>query len=492
MKKKLARICGALLGLLVLLLVVLLLNSLRFRSRQVQAPPPTPGLEARVEALLPEAARRLSQAVQVPTVSYQEPERFDAAQFAALRDLLRRSFPRVHQQLQVEPVAGHSLLYTWPGADPALRPVVLLAHMDVVPIEPGTESAWSQPPFSGAVRDGFVWGRGTLDDKGPLLAILEAAELLLGQGHRPPRTVYLAFGHDEELAGTGAAAVARLLHERGVRPEWVLDEGLAITRGILPGLRAPVALIGIAEKGYLTVELSVALEGGHSSMPPRESAIGVLSRALSRLEQHQLPAEISGPAQELFQYVGPEMPFRMRAVFANLWLLRPLVVRIFLGQPATAALVRTTTALTQISGGVKENVLASSARGVINFRIRPGDTVAGVLDHVRRTVADPRVHVRPLGPGREPVPPAPTAAPGFQLLLRALRQVAPDFLAAPSLMLGATDSRHYRELTENIYRFVPIVLTSEDLGRLHGTNERIALTDYARCIRFYAELLKQL
>ncbi|MCS6912988.1 MAG: M20 family peptidase [Myxococcales bacterium] len=479
------RIGAGLLVALALLVLILVGNTLRKGSRQ-ERPEPAEPIPLDAEA----AARRLGQAVQFRTISYQDPGRLDPEAFVGLREFLVRAFPRVHAELQREVIDGHSLLYTWAGHNAALPPLVLMAHMDVVPVDPDSEARWTVPPFAGTVRDGFIWGRGTLDDKGGLLAILEAVDLLLRQGHRPRRTVYLAFGHDEEQLGTGARAMAQLVGSRGPRPAFVLDEGLAITEGIMPGMSRPVAVVGMAEKGYATVELIARAEGGHSSMPPTQTAVGILAQALVRLEAHPMPAEVSGLTQEMFEYVGPEMAFPFRLVFANLWLLRPLVRRILLAKPSTAALIRTTTAPTQLAGSEKENVLPTSARAVVNFRIRPGDTVQDVLNHVRRVVDDARVEVRLLRPGIEPVRPSPTEAPAFRLVQRAVRQVLPEAVVAPSLMVGATDSRAYTGLTEHIYRFRPVRYRPPDLARPHGVDERVSIDDHARCIRFFVQLLR--
>lgn len=470
---------------LAVLVAVMLVSTLRFQSRQVKPEAP-PALEVDAAA----AAARLGQAVRWKTVSHQEAGKDDATQLAGLHGFLQGAFPTVHARLQREVVAERSLVYTWKGSDPSLKPLVLMGHMDVVPVEPGTEGKWTVPPFSGEIRDGYVWGRGTLDDKGGVLALLEATEALLKAGHQPKRTIYLAFGHDEETLGTGAGAIVKLLGDRGVRPELVLDEGMVITQGMMPGVAGPVALVGTAEKGYVSLELVARGTGGHSSMPPAQTAVGILAQALVRLEQRPMPAAVSGLARQMFEFVGPEMAFPLRLVFANLWLTSPLVERILLGAPSTAALIRTTTAPTQLEGSVKENVLAQTARAVVNFRIKPGDTSSSVLYYVQHVIADPRVEVRPLRPGNDPVRPAPVDAPAFALMQRAIRQVAPEAVVAPALMLGATDGRQWAKLAENIYRFRPVRYVAEDLPRLHGTNERVSVEDHARCIRFDAALIR--
>src|SRR6185436_9509798 len=317
------------------------------------------------------------------------------SQLVALRELLARSFPRVHAQLQHELVGEHSLVFTWPGRRPDLPPVLLMGHQDVVPVE--DERAWTKPPFAGLVEGGFIWGRGTLDDKQAVLGILEACEALLGEGFTPARTVYLAFGHDEEASGLrGARRIAERFAARGTRFAFVLDEGGFYTEGTRPGLTVPAALIGTAEKGYLSLELSAEGEPGHSSRPPQEMAIGILARALERLQAQPFPARLEGAPRDMLVTLAPRLPFGQRVALANLWLVSPVVTHGLTGEPSSAAMVRTTTALTIVEGGHKENVLPGRARAVVNFRLLPGDTTAGTIAHVRGIVDDERVKLRPV------------------------------------------------------------------------------------------------
>ncbi len=477
----------AILGLvLAVLVVVLVLRTATVKSRQIRAEPVNDlAIDSRA------AAERLAGAIRFPTVSHEDGKSVETAAFRSLHEHLRRSFPRVHAALTRESVADYSLLYTWKGRNPGLAPILLMSHQDVVPVEPGTEQSWTHPAFSGLIDGGFIWGRGTLDDKVGVLAILEAAETLLARGFQPRRTVYFAFGHDEEVGGVrGAAAIASLLERRGVRPELILDEGGIIAEGMVPGVTRPVALISTAEKGYVSVELIAESAGGHSSMPPRHGAIGKLAAAIESLEDHPMPARIDGATQRSFEYLAPEMPFVPRLVLANLWLFDPLAKRQFASDPPGNARIRTTTAATIFTAGVKENVLPHRARAVVNFRILPGDTVADVLRHVRETVG-PGIRVSPTGVARgEPSPESDTGAPGFALLQRTLAQTFPGAVVSPNLLSGGTDTKHYVRLSRNIYRFLPIRMQEEDLGRLHGTNERVGVENYGEAVRFYAQLLR--
>jgi carboxypeptidase PM20D1 len=392
--------------------------------------------------------------------------------------------------LERETVATYSLLYTWRGTDPSLKPILLAAHLDVVPVELGTEPAWDEAPFGGRVVDGFVWGRGSLDNKSALLGVMEAVEMLVGEGFRPARTVYLAFGHDEEVGGMqGARAIATLLDARGVVLQMVVDEGGIIADGLVADVARPVALVGVAEKGFVSVALGTRAAGGHSSLPPRESAIGTLSAAIARLEASPMPARLEGPARQLLERLGPALPFPRRAALANLWATAPLVVRNLERSPTTNALVRTTTAVTIFEAGTKDNVLPSHARAVVNFRVLPGDTVADVLEHVRRVIDNPSVEIETVGALSEPSAVSATDSESYRILERTIREIVPDAIVAPYLVSVATDSRHYAGLAGNLFRFLPMRLKPLDIERVHGTNERVAVRDYERAIRLYRQLI---
>jgi carboxypeptidase PM20D1 len=475
-----------LLGTAVVLLAgLILVRTARYGSEQS-------AVERAPDIAIPEgAAERLAGAVRIPTISHEDPAAFDADAFRALHAYLQTAFPRVHSQFKRETVSAHSLLYTWRGSDPSLKPILLAGHLDVVPVEPGTEAKWQQEPFGGRIAGGFIWGRGAIDNKSTVVGTLEAVEMLLGEGFRPARTVYLAYGHDEEVGGTrGAQGIAALLKSRGVGLEMVLDEGGVIGEGILPGVSAPVALVGIAEKGFVSIELSARTAGGHSSLPPPQSAIGILGAAIARLEKTPMPARLEGPTRQLFERIGPELPFARRAVFANLWLTRPLVIHKLESSPTTNAMVRTTTAATVFHAGTKDNVLPSYARAVINFRILPGDSIAGVVEHVRRVIADSRVKVKIVGAfSAEPSAVSSSESESFRRLERTIRSIAPDAIVAPYLVVVVTDARYYSGLSRNVFRFLPLRLAARDLARMHGTDERIAVPHYEDAIRTYRRLI---
>lgn len=490
MLKKLAL---GLLGLILLLLAVLLINTARKGSRQLDVAPlaAVPVDEAAV-------AERLGEAVRLRTISARDDAALNADQFKAMHALIEKRFPKLHAVLTREVVGDLSLLYTWKGSKPEAKPIMVTAHMDVVPIAPGTEKDWTQEPFSGVVKDGFIWGRGAWDDKGNLMSQLEAVEMLVASGYQPERTVYLAFGADEEVLGQrGAAKIAALLKERKVQLDFIIDEGLLVTDGIMPGLSKPAALIGVAEKGYLSVVLKMSATPGHSSMPPAKgtSAIAMMSAALKRIDDEQLPGGIRGVAGEMFDTIAPEMSGLQRVALSNLWLFGPMVQKQLEAGAATNAMLRTTTSLTIVNAGNKENVLPGRAEATVNFRLLPGDTKEMVVDRmkgqVQQAIGNDKFELYALPGAVDASKVAPTNSAQYALLNRTVREVFPDALVAPGLMLGATDSINYGDISDHIFKFSPVRAKSEDLPRFHGTNERISTSNYAEAIRFYHRLISE-
>ena len=478
-----------LLGLLiVILLVVLLVNTLRLPNHQLGAVPPAPAL-----TLPPDSATaHLAGALRLATVSRTRYADTDTVPFDQLAAYLTRTFPRVQQRLKVQAVNHYGRLYEWPGTDPALKPLLLLAHQDVVPVLPGTEGQWVRPPFAGQQAGGYLYGRGTLDDKVNLLGELEAVEYLLGQGYQPRRTVLLAFGHDEETQGQrGAGALAALLQRRYPQLAMVLDEGGLIKADGVAGLNRPLALVGISEKGYLTLEISAVGAGGHSSMPPAYTSVGRVARAVARLEAAPFPAHLDRGVGGLLRYLAPAVPFGKRVVFANQWLFGPLIEKSLAATPSGDASLRTTTAPTIMRGGDKDNVLPAEATATVNFRLLPGDSVRAVLRRVRQVIGDSLVRVRVLGQGREAAPVSGTDNAAFAALHRTIKSVFPEVLVAPYVTIAATDARTYARLCpQATYRFAPTVLTPEAIESIHGTNERISPAAYQQAIRFYAALIR--
>jgi carboxypeptidase PM20D1 len=484
----LKRILLALLILVLMVAAVVVVRGFIAPSRQMAVEPAAP-----MKLDETGATERLAKSIPFQTISHQDPAKMDAPVFEAFRAYLEQSFPQVHAKLQRELINGHSLLYTWQGSDAALKPAVFLGHYDVVPIDEGSEGDWTQPAFEGIVADGYIWGRGAIDDKSTVVGLLEAAEALVADDFQPKRTIMLAFGHDEEVGGPhGAANIAAALKEREIEAWFTLDEGSGIVEGIVPGIKGPIALISLGEKGYVTLELTVESSGGHSSQPPPQTTLGIISRAIVALEENQMPARLEGPLLNMLDHAGPEMDLPFRIIMTNLWLFKPLLKMVLESQPATNAAIRTTTAPTILRAGTKDNVLPARATAAVNFRILPGDTVEDVLAHAKQVIDDERVTVAILD-AHEAINPSPVAeqdTDAYRAIERAVREVMTDVPVAPSLTLAGTDTKHFYEVAENNYRLQPLVFTNEDLAGIHGTNERVGVENYLRAIRIWAQIMR--
>jgi carboxypeptidase PM20D1 len=466
---------------ILLLIATITFNTLRLHPEPLGAALPAPRIDNA-------SVQRLAAAIRIPTIST-EAGPPSGPVLEAFHAHLAASYPRVHAQLRLERVAGHSLLFTWPGADPNAPALLLAAHQDVVPIEAGSERKWMHPPFAGAVANGFVWGRGTIDDKMSLVAILEATERMLARGVRPRQTVYLAFGHDEERGGNGARTMAALVKSRGAKIGLALDEGYAVLDGVLARVSAPVAVVGMAEKGYVSVELIASGAGGHSSLPTPDNAAARIARAVDRLHSDPFPGKLQGLTADMLTAIGPYMDWPMRAAIANRWLAGGLIEREMLANPRTAAALRTTTAPTIIQAGTKDNVLPQSARAVVNHRILPGDTIAGVVARDRAVIGDRQVVARAVPGGHDPSRPASTSGAEFRRLAQVIRVTYPHVPIAPGLVLGATDGRFYESVARATLRFTPMTMRPADLARFHGNDERVSIEDYMRAIGFYERLI---
>ena len=480
--RSLSIIVGGVLGLL------LLVGGVRAWLLESRQPAPT---ETRAIDVAADAATHLSEALQFKTVTKRDPAKLDSAAYDSLYAYLERAFPRVHRTLDTAHVNDLSRHYTWPGTDTTAAPVVLMAHVDVVPVEPGTRAEWTHPPFSGALADGHVWGRGALDDKAGAVAILEALSTMIRNGERPARTVHVAIGHDEEVGGpNGARVMAERITGDGTSPAIVLDEGGAVTRGALPGLTRPLAVVGIAEKGYLSVELTATAPGGHSSVPPDSTSIERLNAALSRLLDNPLPARLDGVMGRTLAFVAPEMPLHLRVALANQWLTAPALEWALSREPATEAAIKTVQVPTRLDAGVKDNVIPSAATATVNYRILPSHSVDGVLAHIRETTAGLGITVD-TGQVSPPTPVSSVDGPAFRMVQRTLREVTSDrVVVAPNHVPGATDSRNNPDATPHVYRIRPYTLTPARRGLIHGTNERIPVADYRTLVRFYVQALR--
>ncbi|MEL6661536.1 MAG: M20 family peptidase [Pseudomonadota bacterium] len=482
-------------GLLAVVIAVIVVRTLNYggevNAREVELPS-VPDISAEA------AAAHLSEALQFKTITVApgDPRPGSEGPWLDLHRWLEDTYPAAYAAMTLEKVADYTLLYTWQGSDPDLAPLLLMAHQDVVPVNIGTESDWTAPPFAGDIVDGYIYGRGTIDDKGAMVALMEAADALARSGFAPRRTVYFLFGHDEEVSGSGAAAGVELLKSRGVSPIMALDEGFMIVDPS-PLTGAPMGFIGVAEKGYVTLSVTASAEGGHSSSPPRDSAPVRLSRALIALDENQMPADFSAsPIKELFEASAPDMPFLQRMALANMWLFGGMVESQMAAMPTANAMIRTTTAPTMLVGSAKENVLAQRATAVVNFRIHPNDTEEDIIAHVENVTSDiegisvemGRSGIR--GTGASPV--SSTDNLPYGVLAAVARDAGDGAPVAPGLVLGATDGRYATAITDSVYRFTPAVMSPADLSGFHGTNERISVENMGRMARGYAKIITAL
>lgn len=430
--------------------------------------------------------------LRVPTMSRNAVEETEWVEFDRFVGMLPELYPALHGVLDRE-LHGHSVLYRWrglagPGED---SPTVLMAHYDVVP---ATDDGWRHPPFGADVTgEGdarVLWSRGTLDDKGALVAILEAVEALVIDGFTPANDVYLSFGHDEETVGSGAQAIVAALKERGVRPALVVDEGGAVVEGIFPGVTKPIAVVGVSEKGITSVRLTVEQNGGHASTPPKLTATVRLARAITRLDAKPFPARLTETNLQMVETLGAHATGPLRAVFTRARVLKPALVAV-LGRVSdeTRAIVRTTTAVTQLRGSLAANALPETAEAIVNVRIAVGSSVAETLAHIRKAVRDPLVEVEAVD-ASEPSPVSPTSGPGWEAVVGSISAVHPGAVVTPYVMLGASDSRHFTAISDAVYRFTPFEMSGEERGTLHARNERIHVRTWLRGIAFYATLLR--
>jgi carboxypeptidase PM20D1 len=444
----------------------------------------TPHMAIDVDA----AARHLGQAVRFQTISHQNASDNDWSQWDAQRAWLATTYPAFHAAAKLELPAGRTLLFTWAGSDPSLAPIILMAHQDVVPISPGTEKDWRHPPFSGEIAEGAVWGRGSIDDKASLIGIMEAVEALARAGFHPKRTIYIVSGHNEEVKGDGAQAAAELLKSRGVHADWVLDEGGTIeTDEIITG--RPIAKIGIAEKGYANIRITATGAGGHSSRPPKETAVTTLARGVIAVAEHPFKLHVGGVIRSELEALAPYAPWSMRMKIANLWLMERFLANELAATPTGAAMLHTTIAPTMLQGSPKANVLPQVATALVNFRIDPESNTAETMSHVKDAVGNLPVTLA-FEDAFEPIRASSTTSDGW----KAIAALAHDMSGAPvvpELMLASTDSSRFPEVARDIYRFVPEEIRNEDMRTmLHGTNEHTTLANLKRIIDFYERLIQ--
>ena len=439
--------------------------------------------------------KNLSDAIKIPTIANRDESLVDWAPFDEFHAMLEKAYPLMHEKLDKQIISTRSLLYHWKSEHPEKEPIALLSHQDVVPVTPGTEDDWKYPAYSGEIAEGFLWGRGAIDMKNHLIGVCEAVETLLEEGYVPERDVYICFGHNEEVMAEGeicgADCMMRWFKERGIKLDSVLDEGGAILEAKVDKvIDGHLAGVGIAEKGHVDFEISVNAKGGHSSQPPKHSALGELSRIVCKLENNQFKAELTPQLYSLFNEIGKNTTYPVRCVMSNLPVLKPLITKICSEIPPVASMMRTTTAVTMANGSPAPNVLPQKATVNVNFRIMPGQTIEDVEAHIRK-IAGPKAEIKMVS-GKNPSKISPTDSRAFNAIREICKEMDPKAIVAPYLVMGGTDARNYEDVCDNIYRNSPFLMDTALLLTCHGTNERIPLTSLKDGVVFFKKYIREL
>lgn len=468
--------------------IILLILTIFILTRTFIFTKPVPHTKAYKLPLLNEAtANHLSKAIQIKTVSPENSGSIDVNEFSKFGRFLDSTYPFIRNSLQKTVINQFSFIYHWKGRNTSLKPYLFLAHLDVVPVEASSKKLWHVEPFAGTIKDNAVWGRGAIDDKGSLIAIMEATEHLLQQQYQPERDIYLCFGHDEELGGEkGAREIVKWFEEKNIRSALAMDEGGIITKDNFKELNRPIALLGVTEKGHVSYKLSVEIPGGHSSMPEKETAIDILSKALVKLREKQMPVHIALPTNIMLEKIGPGLGFATRMALANRWLFEKMLVSTFEKKNTTNASIHTTIVPTIISSGIKENVIPSVAEATINSRIMPGETSADVYNFIKEQINDSRVKITKLPFFSEPGKLTPMDGEAYKQEESVVYKLLDNVVVTPFLMIGATDGRHYDKISDAVIRFIPAI----DPHGFHGIDERMTFEDFRRMIFFYELMMK--
>ncbi len=424
-----------------------------------------------------------------PTVSFGESLSIDTAAFDAFGAFIGQAYPLVSRQLSKTAINKYNYVFEWKGQNLALPPIILMGHYDVVPVETASLNEWTAPPFSGLVTDSCIWGRGTVDDKCGVISTLEATEDLLRKGFTPQRTIYICLGHDEEILGHSAEMTAQWLKQKGVHAEMVLDEGGEVSETKFKEFKRPIAVIGVAEKGYATFELTVQKRGGHSMMPEKETAIDILTTALHTLRTQSTPARLTPPVQELLHRISSSSDnFFHRMAGSNDWLLERPIESIISSSPEGYAMIHTTIVPTILEAGMKDNIIPDIAKAVVNTRILPGETAQTVEDYIRRTLHDDRIQIKKVSRyGSDPSPTTDFNSPAFKRVESAVYKTVPGVLPTPFLGTGGTDSRFFRRVSNGVVNFLPMT----DSKGFHSINERLPLRDFQRSINFIRTIIEE-
>lgn len=431
------------------------------------------------------AISRFRSLLKIPTISYYDSNRIDQKAFSDFKIKLKDLYPQIYETCTFEQVGPTGLLFKWEGKS-SKDPTVLMSHYDVVPVN---ENLWTKAPFSADLENGYIWARGTLDTKGTLVAILEAVEAHIKNGFQPDTDIYLSFSGDEEISGPSAPAVVEWLRDKGIEPGLVLDEGGAVVEDVFPGVKGQCALIGIGEKGYMDVEMSLIGQGGHASAPPSKTPVGRLGTAASRIEGNPFKGHFTEPVVEMFDTLGRHSSFAYKIVFSNMWLFKPLLNKMFQSKGGQLnALIRTTCALTKMEGSKAFNVLPPEARIGMNLRLLRNDSPESALMHLKTTARDEDIvfHVIESRPAS---PYADTKGPSFNRVKASVKTIWPESIVSPYLMVAASDSRHFSTLTPNVLKFSAMQLSNEEIGLIHSNDERISVERWLEAVDFFYDLI---
>lgn len=470
------------LAALILLLAVILIRTAAFKPKaQFEA------IDEKIDFDKERSINALQQLVRCKTVSYYDKTLEDEAEFNKFIELLPQLYPEVFKVCEYMTLPDRALLFKWKGKKND-DPVVLMAHYDVVPVD---EKSWQKPPFSAIIEDGVLWGRGSLDTKVTFNGVMFSANTLIAQGFTPENDIYFAFSGGEEVNGNGAVNIVEYFNKNNIKPQFVLDEGGAVVENVFPGVKSPCAMVGIAEKGMINLTFSVKSNGGHASSPAPHTPIGILSRACCRVENKPFKMHITKPAADMFDTLGRHSSFVYRMIFANMWLFSGVLNLICKKSGGEMnALVRTTVAFTQSEGSSAPNVIPPEASMTANLRLNPKDTVESAVEYIKKVIDDENVTLT-VGSNMQPSPVSRTDCDGWKKVSTAIVSTWNSTIVSPYLMVQCSDSRHYRDLSDKVYRFSAMDLTSEERKTIHGHNEKIRLETANRAVEFYIRLMKQ-